>query len=374
MSVESELGGRTDLNDRKLLQRTARSVFAELFPSARLRDLMATGAGFDRQDWRRLTGELGIAGLMVDERFGGGGMSARGLGAAFEEAGRSLAAGPLFAVAGLAVPLLLQADDADAWARWLPGLCDGSLLATVVCTGADGRWGDVDVDVDAEGDRLFRRGGYVIDAAESDVIFTPARTPEGTAVFAVERPGAGVEVTPLVTLDQTRRQAHVEFAGAHGTRLYGGDATGRIDRAYAISCALLASGLTGVAVRCLEMAAEYARQRVQFGRPIGSFQAIKQKLADMSIWVESARSAATAAVEAAATSSPDLWWTASLAEAYCSEAATHAGEETIQIHGGVGFTWEHDAHLCFKRAVSGAELVGTSREHYDRVAEHLSHI
>jgi alkylation response protein AidB-like acyl-CoA dehydrogenase len=122
------------------------------------------------------------------------------------------------------------------------------------------------------------------------------------------------------------------------------------------------------------MTAEYARGRLQFGRPIGSFQAVKQKLADLLIQVESARSAATAAVAAAADHSPDLWWTASLAKAYCSEAAMHASEETIQIHGGIGFTWEHDAHLYFKRARTGEELLGTAREHYDRVAEHVSQI
>jgi alkylation response protein AidB-like acyl-CoA dehydrogenase len=122
------------------------------------------------------------------------------------------------------------------------------------------------------------------------------------------------------------------------------------------------------------MTSEYARGRVQFGRPIGSFEAVKQKLADLLIQVESARSAATAAVAAAADDSPDLWWTASLAKAYCSEAAMHASEETIQIHGGIGFTWEHDAHLYFKRARSGEELLGTAGEHYDRVAEHVSQI
>jgi acyl-CoA dehydrogenase len=360
------------LADAQLLQRTAREVFTELFPSTRVRELMATQSGFDRQDWRRLTGELGVTGLMVGEKFGGSGMSARELGVVFEEAGRSLGGAPLFAVAGLAIPLLLEVDNADACARWLPGLCEGSLLATVIYADADGRWGPAQVDIHADGDRLFGRGGYVIDGAESDLIFTPARTPEGPVVFAVERHGTGVEVTRLITLDQTRKQAHVEFSGAPGVRLCGADHP--LDRAYATSCALLACESAGVAARCLDMTAEYARERVQFGRPIGSFQAIKQKLADLLIQVESARSAATAAVEAVATDSPDLCWTASLAKAYCSEAAMHASEETIQIHGGIGFTWEHDAHLYFKRARTGQELLGAARKHYDLVAEHLSRI
>ena len=364
----------TDLADAQLLQNTAHEVFTELFPSARVRALMATQSGFDPKDWRRLTGELGVTGLMVDEQFGGSGLTARELGVVFEEAGRSLGGAPMFAVAGLAIPLLLQIGDTAACARWLPGLCDGSLLATVIYADVDGRWGPARVDVRAEGDRLFGRGGYVIDAAECDLMFTPARTPDGPAVFAVERQGAGVEVTPMVTLDQTRQQARVELTGAHGVRLDGAHGADPLDRAYATSCALLACELAGVAARCLDMTTEYARERMQFGRPIGSFQAIKQKLADLLIHVESARSAATAAVDAVATDSPDLWWTASLAKAYCSEAAMHAGEETIQIHGGIGFTWEHDAHLYFKRARTGQELLGTVREHYDRVAEHLSHL
>jgi acyl-CoA dehydrogenase len=361
----------TGLADAQLLQHTTREVFTELFPSARVRELMATQSGFDLKDWRRLTGELGVTGLMVDEQFGGSGLSARELGVVFEQAGRSLGGAPMFAVAGLAIPLLLQCGDTAACTRWLPGLCDGSLLATVIYADADGRWGPAQVDIRADGDRLSGRSGYVVDA-DSDLIFTTARTPDGPAVFAVERHGDGVEVTPLITLDQTRKQARVDFTGARGMRL--DTAAGSVDRAYATSCALLACELVGVAARCLDMTVEYARERVQFGRPIGSFQAIKQKLADLLIQVESARSAATAAVDAVAADSPDLCWTASLAKAYCSEAAMHASEETIQIHGGIGFTWEHDAHLYFKRARSGEELLGTAREHYDRVAEHLSHI
>jgi len=363
-----------DVGDAHLFQMTTRDALAELFPSARVRELMATPSGWDHPTWRRLAGELGVAGLMVDERFGGSGLTARELGLVFEEAGRCLGGSPMLAVAGLAIPLLLQVGDADACKRWLPALCDGSLIATVMYADADGRWGPSRVDVRADGDRLSGRGAFVIDASESDVIFTPARTPDGLAVFAIERRSAGVEVTPLITLDQTRKQARVELHGVQGVRLNGRAVVPAIDRAYAISCALLACELSGVAARCLDMTVEYARERVQFGRPIGSFQAVKQKLADLLIQVESARSAATAAVAAAADDSPDLWWTASLAKAYCSEAAMHASEETIQIHGGIGFTWEHDAHLYFKRARTGEELLGTAQEHYGRVAEHVSKV
>lgn len=363
-----------DLGDALLLQTTARDVFTELFPSQRVRELMATPSGWDLQSWRRLTGELGVAGLMVDESLGGSGLTARELGLIFEEAGRCLGGGPMFSVAALAIPILLHSGDSAACQRWLPPLCDGSLIATAIYADAEGRWGPAQVDIHADGDRLFGCSGYVVDAATSELILTPARTSEGPAIFAVERHTDGVEITPLVTLDQTRKQARVEFAGAQGVRLRSDAAEDALNRAYALSCALLACELSGVAGRCLEMTADYARQRVQFGRPIGSFQAIKQKLADLLIQVESARSAATAAMAAAATNSPDLWWTASVAKSYCADAAMHASSETIQIHGGIGFTWEHDAHLYFKRARTGQELLGSVDAHYERVGAHLSNI
>lgn len=363
-----------DLDDTRLLQATAREVFAELFSSQHIRDLMATPSGWDRRSWQRLTGELGVAGLIVDDSLGGSGLTARELGLIFEEAGRCLGGGPMFAVAGLAIPVLLYSGDAAACKRWLPPLCDGSLIATAIYADANGRWGPGQVDIRADGDRLFGCSGYVVDAADSELILTPARTPDGPAIFAVENHTNGVEITPLVTLDQTRKQARVEFTGAQGIRLHSAAAEDALDRAYALSCALLACELCGVAARCLEMTADYARERIQFGRPIGSFQAIKQKLADLLIQVESARSAATAAVGAAATNSPDLWWTASLAKSYCADAAMHASSETIQIHGGIGFTWEHDAHLYFKRARTGQELLGSVDGHYERVGMHLSSI
>jgi acyl-CoA dehydrogenase len=358
--------------DERLLRDTAHKVFGELFPSGVIRELMATDAGWHRPTWRRLVEQLGLAGIVVDEKFGGSGLSAREAGLVFEEAGRCLGAEPLFAVAGLAVPLLLATGDDAACARWLPGLCDGTLIATAVYADAQGRFGPARVDVRADGGRLFGCGGYVVDAGTADVVFTPASTPDGLAIFAVESGAPGVEFTPLVTLDQTRKQAHVVFDGAPAVRLQVADATEALERAYATSCALLACELAGVAAQCLDMTTAYARRRVQFGRPIGSFQAVKQKLAELLIRVESARSAATAAVAAVGT--PDLWWTASLAKAYCSEAAMRAAEETIQLHGGIGFTWEHDAHLYFKRARAGEEMLGTAREHYARVGEHVSQI
>lgn len=359
--------------DEQLLRSTVHEVFGELFPSRVVRELMATETGWDPTIWRRLVGELGVAGISVDETFGGSGLSVREAGLVFEEAGRCLGPTPLLAVTGLAIPLLQAAGDTTACERWLPGLCDGTLIATVVYADAHGRFGPDRITVRAEGDCLFGTGGYVVDAAISDVLFTPACTADGIAIFAVERNTPGVTVTPLVTLDQTRKQARVTFDGARGIRLRcSGSTASALEQAYATSFALLACELTGVAAQCLDMTAEYALSRVQFGRKIGSFQAVKQKLAELLIRVESARSASAAAVAAAGTA--DLWWTASLAKAYCSEAAMRVAEETIQLHGGIGFTWDHDAHLYFKRARTGEEVLGSAREHYGRVGDYLSEI
>ena len=366
MSIQVELAHEKALRD------TVRGAFHQMFSSRTVRDFMATDTGWDPATWQRLVREVGVAGIAVGERFGGSALSAREAGLVFEEAGRCLATAPLLAVTGLAVPLLCAARDDAASERWLPALCDGSLIATVAYADAHGRFGPDRVDVRAKADRLFGTGGYVVDAASADVVFTPARTADGPAIFAVERGAPGVEIRSLVTLDQTRKQSHVVFDNAPAVRLRVADPAEALNEAFATSCALLACELSGVAAKCLDVTAEYARTRIQFGRPIGSFQAVKQKLAELLIRVESARSAATAAVAAVGT--PDLWWTASLAKAYCSEASMRAAEETIQLHGGIGFTWEHDAHLYFKRARSGEELLGTAREHYARVGEHLRQI
>ncbi len=366
------MSAQAALSDVQLLQKTVREALGEMSPPARVRALMATESGWDPRLWRRLSNELGLPGIAVDERYGGSELSERELAVVFEEAGRALLCAPLFAVAALAIPLLTAVGDEDACRRWLPSLCDGSRTATVVTTDRHGRHGPDHIEVTADGGRLHGRAGYVVDGATADVVLTPARTPAGLAVFAVDRGAPGVDVTPLVTLDQTRRQAHLTFSAAPATRVGQGGASDAVARMFAVSCAMLASEQVGVAQRCLDMTVAYTRSRIQFGRPVGSFQAVKQKLADMLIRVESARSAATAAAQAAAAGSPDTPWVASVAKAYCSEACMAVAAETIQLHGGIGFTWEHDAHLYFKRARASEEMLGTPRDHYDRVGEHLA--
>jgi alkylation response protein AidB-like acyl-CoA dehydrogenase len=380
--------GGGNASDLQLLRETLREAFAELSPPSEIRRQMQTERGWDHKTWQRLCGELGLAGLAVPEAYGGSGFSATELGVAFEEAGRFLLCAPLLATAALAVPLLLALDDEAARRRYLPGLCDGSLTATVVTADSAGRSlpaGDHVEAAERNGQvRLHGAAGYVIDGPSADLILVPAGIGTGLGVFAVPASADGLTVTPLVTLDPTRKQARLTFAGVAATRIGTADAGQALGRALDVARALLSAEQAGGAGRCLDMTVEYAKSRIQFGRPIGSFQAVKQKLADMLIRVESARSAAAAAAQAAAAQSgdrpastdladvPELAVTAAVAKAYCSEAYLAVAAETIQLHGGIGFTWEHDAHLYFKRAWTSAELLGRPAEHLESIARHLA--
>jgi acyl-CoA dehydrogenase len=371
-----------------LLRDSVRDALRDLSPPEEVRRQMETERGWDPKSWQRLCGELGIAGLAVPEEYGGGGFSYVELGIVFEEAGRVLLCAPLLSTAGLAVPLLLALDDEDARRDYLPGLCDGSMAATAVVSDAAGRsWPDVTPieAVTQNGEwRLSGAAGFVIDGAHADLFLVPARTAEGLAVFAVETGSAGPAVTPLVTLDPTRRQTALDFDAVPARRLAATDAAASLAQALDVARAMLACEQAGGAVRCLETVVEYTKTRVQFGRPIGSFQAVKQRAAEMLIKVESARSAAMAAAQSAAEAAaqpiaapeglrdlPAPAVTAAIAKSYCSEAYVFASGETIQLHGGIGFTWEHDAHLYYKRAWTSREMFGRPEDHVESLARHL---
>lgn len=335
---------------------------------------MDTERGWDERTWRRMCVELGLAGLAAPEEYGGGSGSAVELGVVFEEAGRSLVTAPLLATAALAVPLLLAIDDPVANADYLPGICDGSTVATVVTSDSKDAWVPDGLGVQAReagGSALLNgEAPFVVDGAYADLVLVPARTADGVGVFVVDKNADGFRANSLVTLDQTRKQAALSFSETPARRIGAPDSAAAVRRAMNVARALLANEQVGAAARCLELTVEYAKTRVQFGRPIGSFQAIKQKLADMLILVESARSAAVAAAGAAAgvPDAPDLEVAAAVAQSYCSEAFVTVASEMIQLHGGIGFTWEHDAHLYFKRAWTSREFLGRPEEHLDTLA------
>jgi acyl-CoA dehydrogenase len=392
----------------QLLRESLREALHALSPREEVRRQMATARGWDPRVWRRLCGELGVVGLMVPEELGGSGFSAVELGVVFEEAGRALLCAPFLATAGLAVPLLLALDDREACKRYMPALCEGSRVATVVTSDASGRQlPDGELIRVAAGDTgpvLDGSASFVVDGASADLLLVPARADGAVGVYAVDAASPGVVTTPLVTLDQTRKQARVEFTAAPAVHVGPDDATDALARGLDVARSLLAAEQAGGAAACLDAAVSHGKTRIQFGRPIGSFQAFKQKAADLLIQVESARSAAQAAVQAAAMAlppghqaaelalgettplqppaaeqAPRAEWpgvprlavTARVAKIYCSEAYLAVAAENIQLHGGIGFTWEHDAHLYFKRAWTSRELLGGPEEHTERLARLL---
>ena len=333
---------------------------------------MATTAGYDPAVWRQLSGQLGLAGLAVPEEYEGAGFGYVELGIVFEEMGRALLCAPYLASVALATEALLRCADEAARKDLLPGLAAGTLALLV----QPGRWDEASVRTRARRDS----GGWVLDGGKrhvldghiADLIMVGARTPAGVALFAVDGAAPGLRRVPVPTLDQTRKQAHLEFTGTPA-RLIGDEADGWrvLRRVLDTAAILLAAEQVGGASRAVEMAAGYARTRVQFGRPIGSFQAIKHMCADMLTEAEAACSAAYYGLRALAADSEDVPLAASLAKVYCSAAYVKIAGDLIQVYGGVGFTWEHPAHLYFKRAKAGEAMFGTPAYHRDLLASRL---
>lgn len=319
---------------------------------------------FDPAVWSELGQAIGVQGLAIPEEYGGSGVGLRELGIAFEEAGRCLLPAPLLG-AFLASDLILAADDAQAAKEMLPGIASGELIATVGWLDAAGTGAS---DVVADGDRLTGTIGFVVDGPGAGHLVVPAVDGETTSLYAVDLSGPGVEVVALESLDLTRGVARIDLHGASARRLGAPGNGSLLGRTLDRGCALLAAEQAGAAGRVVEIAVEYAKIRQQFGRPIGSFQAIKHKCADMYLAAESARAAALYALWVADERPDELPQAAAQAKSYCSEAFVAVAAENIQVHGGIGFTYEHSAHLYFRRAKSTEVLLGSPRDHRERLA------
>jgi len=359
--------------DQQELRRTVRRFLEHSSSEADVRRLMATELGYDRAVWDRMATELGLHGLAVPEEYGGAGFSFTELGVVLEEMGRALLCAPFFASVVLAAELLKAIDDEQARKDYLPGIASGDTIATVALTEDDGGWAPSSVTVRAVRDggtwRLTGTKTYVPDGLSAGLILVVARTADGIGVFAVEGSADGLTRQALPTMDQTRKQAGLRF-DATQARLLGGQADGwaAVGRMLQVAAIGLAVEQAGGAQRALEMAVEYAKLREQFGRPIGSFQAIKHKCASMLVTVESMKSAAYYGLWAVSSGGDELPLVASVAKAFCSDGYTMVTAENIQIHGGIGFTWEHPAHLYLKRARSSRVLLGGPDFHRDIVA------
>ena len=335
--------------------------------------------GFDAELWRVLCEQVGVAAIAAPEGLGGAGFGAAALGVVAHELGRVLAPVPFVASAVLATGLLLDmpAPDPDAATR-LSGLFEGRRTAAAAITGDGGLWRRTAVALTAtRGQDVWTVDGearHVLNGAAADdlvVVATSAREP---AVFLVDSTVDGVVVETERVLDGTRPMATITFTGAPAIQLSGeGPVDDIIERNVDLALAVLSAEQVGACERLLEIACEYARTREQFDRPIGSFQSIKHKCADMLVDLEWARSASAGALEAvdgdAGDAAGESDWRASMAKAVCSEALRDTAQANVQIHGGIGFTWEDSAHLYLRRARTDEVLFGGPGQHWDRLAE-----
>ena len=363
-------------DEQEELRAAVRRFLAEKSPETEVRRLMDTTEGYDPAVWSQMADQLGLQSLTIPEEFGGSGFTYVELLVVLEEMGAALLCAPFFSSVALAANALLTSGDDESKKAYLPGIALGETIATLAITEDNGRWdfGGIELVAAKKGDGWTLNGHkmYVIDGHTANLTVVAARTPAGVTLFAVRDDAPGLTRTPLPTMDQTRKQAKLDFAGAPA-RLIGADGAGwtTLSKTLDLAAVALAAEEVGGAQKVLEMSVEYAKVRVQFGRPIGSFQAIKHKCADMLLEVESAKSAAYYAAWAAAEDSDELPVVASLAKSYCSEAYFHAAAENIQIHGGIGFTWEHPAHLYFKRAKSSELLLGDPSYHRELLAQRI---
>jgi alkylation response protein AidB-like acyl-CoA dehydrogenase len=377
------------LNDEQLLFRdTARAFFDECAGSEALRAALAAPAGYDDATWQRMSRELGWAGIAIAERHGGSGLGMVELAILQHEQGRRLVASPFFATVCLAAPLIAELGSEAQRERWLRRIASGDARFAVGLTGEAGGTGAdaVTATVRKDGDTLRLDGacGFVIHGHSCDALLVAARDAPGRSnasdsaglsVVVVDPAAAGVTIERLTMLDLTRPMARVTFndvaVDAGSVLGKAGGARAGFERALDRARIALAAECVGSAERVLELTTQYVKERVQFGRAIGSFQAVKHRLADMMVALEAARSASWYAACVADELPDQLAEAASIAKTACSDAVFECASGAIQLHGGIGFTWEHDAHLYFKRARASLTLLGSPSWHRERIARQL---
>jgi len=358
--------------EQRLIRESARSFLSARAGAAQLRAALEQPGGYDAQLWREMAGGLGWAGLAIATEYGGAGLGWVELCILEEEQGRRLVASPFFNTVAIAAPIIAALGDAAQRRALLAPLAAGELRIACVLSGSDGcpPYEGVAMELHEAGAarRLRGVGDFVIHGDSADLLLVLARSPgsagaEGLSVALVAPSAAGVRIAPHVMLDLTRPMSRVELAdvAVSGEQILGepGAARPAVERALNLARIALASEALGGAEQVLEMTTAYVKQRMQFGRPVGSFQAIKHRLADMMVEVEAARSAAWYAACVAEEGSAELAEAAAIAKSYCCDAFFDCAANAIQLHGGIGFTWEHEAHFYFKRARASASLLGT---------------
>ena len=362
--------------EQEELRRYARQWMTERMPLSRVRDLMASTDGFDRADWAAVA-ELGWQAMAIPEEYGGAGFGLLELAVLMEEQGRGLFCGPFLSTAVASANALLLAGSDSQKGDFLPRIAAGEIVVAFAVSepnaGHDGENMTTSATQHGSGWTIDGSKRYVLDGHTADWLIVAAQTADGIGLFLVPGDAPGVDRSPLAVMDETRKQAVVTLTGVEvdgDARLPGGSAS-VLAKVNDIAAVALALEQVGGAHATLDMAVQYAKDRQQFGKPIGSFQAIKHMCADMLVKVESAKAAAYYATWTLSEGSDESAITVPLAKAYCSDAFFECAGANIQVHGGIGFTWEHDAHLYFKRAKSSEVMFGTAEAHRRQLAERL---
>ena len=363
--------------EQELLRKSAADFLAKECPMSYVRQMMEDDRGYSDELWNKMA-ELGWTGLIYPEEYGGAGLSIVDLVVVLEEMGKASVPGPFFSSTCLGGLVILEAGNDAQKQKYLPDIAAGKTKATLAFLEENARWDEKGVNIKArKGKKNYSLSGvklFVPDAHTADVIVCAVRTADGLSLFVVDRQQAGVNTRLLKTMDQTRKLCEVTFDKVQitpdavlGTAGQASEPLRRIiDRSKVALCAEMCGG----AQKVLDMTVEYAKIREQFGRPIGSFQAIQHKCANMLVQVESAKSATYYAAWAVSNNVPEAPLAAAMAKAYCSDAFRQVTAEGIQVHGGIGFTWEHDMHIYFKRAKGSEVTFGDATWNRELVAQY----
>jgi alkylation response protein AidB-like acyl-CoA dehydrogenase len=360
--------------DQELFHETTVRFIESELPVDRTRVLHDDPVGFDR-DWLRSTAELGWFTMLVSEDDGGGSVSGDGLIDATliaEEVGRFVQPGPFIPMNVVTAAISASGTDTQR-AEFLPALMAGETIATWAFADANGNWDHgtgLVATRTSDGFTVSGRRGYVQDASAADVLLATATLDGRPAQFLVPTGAAGVSITPLACLDLSRRLAHVDFdqvAVEAGAQLGDGDATDALERQLQIALALVVAETVGAMDALFTMTVEYSKDRIAFGRPIGSFQALKHIMADDAMILETCKAGATAVARAVQDRSDDAAEIVSMVAAYVGDMSDELAQDCLQIHGGIGYTWEHDLHLLMRRIRTNAVLYGETAWHRERV-------
>jgi alkylation response protein AidB-like acyl-CoA dehydrogenase len=367
--------------EQEMLRDAAKRFLADNCDTKFVRRMMADGSAHELDFWQKLVG-LGWPGLLIPEQYGGQAGTFLDMTVIAEEAGKALVPGPFFTAAMLGVPTFIEGGSDAQKSEFLPKMAEGKFIATLAIAEAAGRFDAGGIELKAtkrgKGYKLSGEKFFVPDAHVADAIVVAARTgrskgEDGITLLCVPASEKGITVTQLKTVDMTRRMCHVKFDNVAASEVIGaeGKGWGTLRRVLDIATAALSAEMVGTAQKALDISVDYAKTRVQFGKPIGSFQAVKHKCVDMMVAVENARSLTYYAcwtvderVAEAATAVP-------MAKAYASDMAKNVTSEAIQVHGGIGFTWEHDMHLYHRRALAGEANLGNAPIHREVVAKSL---